>query len=123
MAIHTFVCDKCGEIVHDTNTKGIHKCPKCGEDMRWDLSGIGIAAGNYNHISDSLAMHPSQIAEHKRLFPHIDVLPDGRPHFTSIRQQSNYLKEIGMYKEPQKLKNKGNANKRARKKLSKAVSV
>ncbi len=36
MAIHDFVCDDCGVVVQDTQTKTIHVCPKCGKDMRFD---------------------------------------------------------------------------------------
>ncbi|GAH06927.1 unnamed protein product, partial [marine sediment metagenome] len=56
MAIHYFVCDKCNIGVKDTNTKIIHKCPKCNGDMRWDLDFA--THGNYKHPvhSDALAI-------------------------------------------------------------------
>ena len=105
MAIHTFICDICTVSVQDTNTKIIHKCPVCGEDMRWDLSGNNISTkGDYNHVSDSLAINPDQIAEHKQLFPDIDVLPTGQIHFTSIKQQERYAEACGFYKKPQKIR-------------------
>jgi len=106
--IHSFVCDSCGFVVKDTNTKCMHRCPNCkNQDMRWDLSGIGISNGDYEHISDSLAINPDQISEHKRLFPNIDVLPDGRPRFTSSKQQERYAERCGFYKKKQKTKPKG----------------
>jgi len=107
MIIHTFICDNCGYSVEDTNTKGIHVCPKCNSEMRWDIGGNQCSNGDYRHVSDSLAMHPDQIPEHNARFPNIKVHPDGRPEFNSVRQQSNYLKAIGFVKHPQKIKHKG----------------
>jgi len=107
MAIHCFVCDICKISIEDTDTKTIHRCPKCNKDMRWDIAKIGIADGDYSHISDSLAINPSQIAEHNRMFPGIKVHPDGRPEFNSVKQQSDYLKKIGFVKHPQKLRGLG----------------
>ena len=104
MVIHNFICDTCGMVVEDINTNIVHICPVCGEEMRWDLDGCGIASGDYEHISDSLAMHPTQIAEHNQKFPGIDVMPDGRPRFTSVKQQSDYLDKIGMVKMTQKIR-------------------
>lgn len=107
MAIHNFVCDNCGEVVQDTNTKGVHKCPKCRADMRWDLHNIGIADGDYHHVSDSLAIHPDDIPEHRKLFPHIEVEPDGRPAFTSVRQQEKYANRCGFTKKSQRNRSRG----------------
>ncbi len=61
----------------------------------------------YSHISDALAVGPSQIMEHKRLFPDIKVHSDGRPEFTSVKQQSDYMDTCGFHKYKQKLKKKG----------------
>lgn len=107
MVVHKFICDSCGTVVKDTNTKCAHKCKNGCGDMRWDLGGIGIPAGDYEHISDSLAIHPEQISEHRKLFPNIDVLPDGRPRFTSPKQQEKYAERCGFYKKRQKKKLKG----------------
>ncbi|KKL56115.1 hypothetical protein LCGC14_2248650 [marine sediment metagenome] len=63
--------------------------------------------GNYEHISDSLAINPSQIAEHHAMFPDVDVLSDGRIRFTSVRQQSKYIDKCGFQKLPQKIKRLG----------------
>lgn len=107
MVVHTFICDEDGTIVRDTNTEGIHHCPVCGRDMRWDLPGLGRGRGDYEHISDSLAIHPDDIPEHRRLFPNIDVLPDGRPKFTSTKQQEQYANKCGFDKKRQRTKTKG----------------
>ena len=64
-------------------------------------------AGDYEHISESLAISPSQIGEHRKQFPDVDILPDGRIRFTSFRQHDKYLEKTGFRKVPQKLKRLG----------------
>ena len=74
-------------------------CPTCGTIMYHATHG---ANGDYNHISDSLAIHPDDIPEHRERFPGVEVLPDGRPKFTSPRQQEKYAKRSAdCYKKPQ----------------------
>lgn len=107
MVKHRFICDGCGKVVEDTNTEGVHKCPDCGFDMRWDLGGNASGHGDYHHFSESLGINPDQIPEHRKLFPNVDVLPDGRLHFTSVRQQERYANRCDFYKKPQKIKSKG----------------
>ena len=58
--------------------------------------------GDYDFVSDALAVTPSQIAEHHETFPGVDVLPDGRIHFTSFKQHDDYLKKSGFVKKTQK---------------------
>ena len=107
MVVHRFVCDNCGTVVEDTNAKCVHKCTKCGTDMRWDLVGIGIPNGDYNHISESLAIHPDQTSEHQKKFPGVNVLKDGRLHFTSTKQQERYAERCGFYKKSQRIRKRG----------------
>ncbi len=107
MVIHKFICDNCGMNVQDTNTTGTHWCPICNKAMRWDLR-VAIH-GNYKTPvhSDSLAITPSQVAEHKRLFPNIELDGDCRPIFDNFQNHENYLKKTGFIKTPQKIKPKG----------------
>ena len=49
-------------------------------------------------VSDALAMNPNQIAEHKRMFPDIEVMPDGRPVFDNFDKHEAYLKATGFRK-------------------------
>ena len=109
--IHRFVCDKCGHMVEDENTKIVHVCPSCQLGMRWDLKGIGIRPGDYEHISDSLAIHPDDIPEHRKKFPGVDILPDGRPRFTSPKQQECYAHACGFDKKEQKRRSLGKTKK------------
>jgi len=104
MKVHNFICDDCNVMVMDTDTKVIHECPYCGKDMRW---AINIAIhGNYRHPihSDSLAIHPSQRAEHEHLFPNIQIDKQNRPVFDNFVDHENYLKKCNLVKHPQRIK-------------------
>ncbi len=105
--VHSFVCDSCGNVVQDTSTKGVHKCPECGNDMRWDLTGNVSGGSDYEHISESLAIHPDQISEHRQKFPGVDIIPDGRLRFTSTRQQERYANKCGFDKKRQRIRKRG----------------
>lgn len=107
MVQHAFICDNCGIGIQDTNTKKIHHCPKCGTEMNWDLSKIGIRDGDYRHVSDSLAIHPDDTAEHRKNFPQVDVLPDGRLGFNSPKAQERYANRCGFEKKTQRNRKKG----------------
>ncbi len=107
MPIHNFSCPECGTKIEDNTSKGIHKCPECRSDMNWDCGNVGISEGDYNHTSASLAINPCQTKAHKKLFPGIDVKPDGQIHFNSVKQQSDYCDKTGFTKMPQKIKQKG----------------
>lgn len=108
MVVHKFVCDMCGIVVEDTNTKCVHKCPNCkNQDMRWDLTGNVSGGSDYEHISDSLAIHTDLIPEHKKLFPGIELTSEGQPIFTSSKQQERYAEKCGFYKKRQRIKSKG----------------
>ena len=87
------------------------KCPKCGREMERDFSpGRGrqtsISYGS-GFISQALAINPDQIGEHHKLFPDVEVLPDGCINFKNYKQHDNYLKKTGFQKLPQKIKPKG----------------
>lgn len=107
MAIHSFTCAKCKIKIEDTVTEGIHKCPECGGDMKWDVNIF--VHGNYHKPihSDSLAIHPSQRAEHERLFPNIKLDNECRPIFDNFTNHEAYLKKTGFQKLPQKIKRAG----------------
>jgi len=108
MVIHDFICDNCNITIQDTDTKESHRCPKCGETMRWDLRGIAIH-GNYKHPihSDSLGIQPSQRAEHEKMFPNIRLDEQNRPIFEDFVSHENYLKRCNLVKHRQRIKTKG----------------
>lgn len=72
-------------------------CPQCNATMKHDC----YTTGDYRHISDSLAFHPDDIGEHRRLFPGVDVTSEGQPIFTSVRQQEKYAEKSGFHKKAQ----------------------
>ena len=107
MPVHDFVCRKCKVLVQYTTTRVIHYCPECGEPMAWDCR-VSIA-GNYDvpiH-SDSLAITPDLVEEHKREFPNIRLDGELRPIFDNYGDHEAYLKKTGFVKHPQKLRKKG----------------
>lgn len=105
MATHRFVCN-CGGVIEDNTTKGIHVCPECGEDMALDCR-IAIH-GNYRTPihSDSMAISPTQRAEHERLFPDIRLDDQCRPTFDNFTKHKNYMRKCGIVKHSQKIKPK-----------------
>lgn len=107
MAIHRYVCDKCKVFIERENTKIEYDCPKCSEEMRWDLH-IAIH-GNYKRPvhSDALAISPDQRAEHERRFPNIRLDEVCRPIFEKFTDHEAYLKECNIIKHTQKIRVKG----------------
>lgn len=104
MALHNFVCDECNVIVQDTTSKGIHKCPECGRDMRWDIK-VAIHGNYRNPIhSDALAINPCQRAEHEKLFPNIRIDKQNRPVFDNFVDHEDYMKKCNIRKVPQKIR-------------------
>lgn len=107
---------KCGYRIEDAHDddyryeggqKRFPFCPYCDSVMKHAVSGISNP-GDYRHTSNSLAIHPDDIAVHRRLYPGIDVTPEGQPKFTSPKQQEDYaLKSAGCYKKRQKRKRHG----------------
>ena len=84
-------------------------CPECGEGMTINCgSGIKVMVGNEPYprplISQSLAINPNQIAEHREKFPDVDVLSDGCLKFNDFRSHDNYLKATGFQKIPQRIR-------------------
>uniref|UniRef100_A0A6M3KWA0 Uncharacterized protein n=1 Tax=viral metagenome TaxID=1070528 RepID=A0A6M3KWA0_9ZZZZ len=64
---------------------------------------------DYSHPihSDSLAISPSQVAEHKKMFPNIKLDSECRPIFDNYVEHDKYLKTCGFDKKEQRIKPKG----------------
>ncbi len=106
MAIHRFVCEKCSEVITDTTTTGTHYCPKCNNEMYWDVQ-VNFQSGYEHPIhSDALAIHPSQRAEHEQMFPNIRLDEQDRPVFDNVYDHQAYLDKCGMVKKTQKIRHK-----------------
>ncbi len=54
--------------------------------------------------SDSLAIAKSQVAEHNRRWPHIEIDSEFRPVFTNFKDHDKYLQETGFCKIQQKVR-------------------
>lgn len=48
-------------------------------------------------LSTSLGVHPDQISEAKRRFPHHNFAPDGRMILSSHSERNKVMKELGFY--------------------------
>jgi hypothetical protein len=85
------------------------ECKECGASAIRDYSGCSIGNTEYAKPlhSDSLAMNPNQVSEHRKKFPDVEVDKQGRPVFRNFKQHDRYLKKTGFVKVPQKTKRKG----------------
>lgn len=92
------------------------KCSKCGRKM-FRTYNFSVGGDTYSKpiVSDSLAISPEQISEHRELFPDVEVTSEGQPVFENYRQHDNYLKKTGFRKKQQKLKPKGKRIAKAKK--------
>ncbi len=106
------ICRKCGYRIEnpldsdyrfEDGSKRFPYCPICNTIMKHDVSGIA-ACGDYHHISDSLAIHPDQTAEHRKMFPNVGVLSDGRLEFNSVKIQERYANRCGFEKKAKRKK-------------------
>jgi hypothetical protein len=68
---------------------------------------LGIADGDYNFTSHSLAINPSQAAAHKKLYPDVGVNANGTLAFKSVKSHDRYLDKTGFVKQRQKVKPRG----------------
>ncbi len=113
MPRYDFKCEYCGvqiEVVRPMSEGDQPWKCTCGKQMKrlFTAPKIGGCTEYYKPlVSDSLAVNPEQIPEHKRHFPDVEITPAGQPVFTNYKQHNNYLKKTGFVKHPQKIKNKG----------------
>lgn len=113
MPLYSFVCPECGDKEESVRTMmdADKACMcTCGARMNRDFAAdIPHAANDYRKPihSDSLAISPSQRAEHERLFPDIKLDNDCRPIFDSYGKHDSYLKKTGFRKKRQRTKPKG----------------
>ena len=110
MPLYTFKCEQCEErttvrrTMADSGKPFVCGCgsKETGRDFQAEHAGAGDKEYGETRYSQSLAMSPDQIEEHKRLFPDIKVRADGCPGFDSYRQHDDYLKKTGFVKLPQR---------------------
>ena len=115
MPLYSFKCPKCNEpderIRAMKNADKPCNCTWCGNKMVRDIAADVpfVSGGQYHRAihSDSLAISPTQRAEHERLFPNIKLDSECRPVFDNFNDHDAYLKKTGFKKERQKTKRKG----------------
>jgi hypothetical protein len=88
-------------------------CELCGTvtDRNFQADLPHTASDSYDKpiVSDAMAMHPEQIAEHNKLFPDIKVTKEGQPVFEKYSQHEAYLKATNYVKGRQTPKRRGKA--------------
>ena len=114
---YDFSCPRCGvakELVvpmSDVESRMRVVCDECDAIMERDFSGVHVSKGHKQYgrkiVSDSLAMNPNQIAEHRRLFPNIEVTKVGQPVFDNYVDHDAYLKKCNIVKKPKSKKRRG----------------
>ncbi len=113
MPTYCFICPECErteEVVIGMRDRKDRVC-ECGSEMVRDYCAERPNIGDREYRrpihSDSLAIMPHQVAEHKRKYPNINIDNEGRPIFTSFRQHDQYLKDTGFVKHPQRIRRRG----------------
>ncbi len=120
--MHKFHCKDCGnefevELDIDYDWSGVTmvytaNCMFCGGSLSAGFiprKSFNVGDKMYLHPihSDSMAIHPEQATEHRRLFPGIKLDNEYRPVFESVKQHDKYLNDCGCVKLPQKIRAKG----------------
>lgn len=115
MPRYTFTCKECRrsfEVVR--SMKDADKfcgCGYCDKPMSRDITADVpfVSGGEYHKAihSDSLAISPTQRAEHERMFPNIKLDSECRPVFDNFTDHDAYLEKCGFKKERQKCRRKG----------------
>lgn len=119
MPVYSFICKQCQgthELIcsmTEYEDVGGVTCD-CGSQMQRDYvtDRVHSSSDSYRKpiISDSLAIHPDQIAEHRKAFPDVRLTSEGQPILENYKQHENYMNRRGVYKKENKhAKRKANA--------------
>jgi len=101
--LYTMVCEVCEKECTRWSDKPDFLVCNCGGILHRRGSNF-TNAGDYYHVSESLGIIPEQAEEHRKQWPNVDVLPDGRVAFHSVREQERYSHHFGMDKKVQRLR-------------------
>ena len=103
MRNYTFKCWECSNefSLSDTEYLSSAKCPKCGCGCSW----ISITYGNRHrgrqaepsgYYSNTMGVHPDQVAEERKLHPNWKFHDDGRLWVDNLQDQRKKVKALGM---------------------------
>ena len=107
MPFYAFKCPKCSreqELFREIKNRNISIICECGNYMERDLPAESPHAQSRGRMygrpihSDALAISPTQVAEHKRLFPNIEIDSECRPVFDNFPDHEAYLEKTGFIK-------------------------
>ncbi len=73
-------------------------CPACGAVMARDIvteHGSSRNADAPEYLSEALGVHPNQIAEARRMFPHHEFASDGRMIIRNYKHRQRVMKDLG----------------------------
>ena len=115
MPLYNYKCGMCSSRSSDIRTMADRNnhttCDNCGGTVERDCGteSPSIRGKDYHHPlhSDSLAINPCQIEEHRKLFPDVKIDSEGRPIFENYRQHDTYLEKCNVDKKTQRIKPKG----------------
>jgi len=108
MPEYHFACDKCkrvDSVIWPMSRSGeLLDCEVCGAKM-YRVYNFSVGGDEYSKPihSDALAIAPSQVAEHRRLFPDIEIDNEHRPVFDHFRKHDDYLEKTGFRKHTKKV--------------------
>ena len=103
--IYCYKCPECGErgeVSRSINDdEDFPACPLCNTLMErdWQAENTSVS-GDYHDpiVSRSMAIHPDEVAEHRKRFPHIQLKNvDGffAPVLTNLRERRAYTRARG----------------------------
>ena len=103
-------CGECGSLYRNDTDGIVYLCPECNamleivtcstvNDNKPEIMGTPYKVPIH---SDSLAIMPDQVEEHKKLFPNIPLDDENRPVFTNTKDHHEYLNKFVVVKQVQK---------------------
>lgn len=100
--LYSHKCEKCGHAAEEFRPASEYDklplCPTCQVPMPRDFIADHGAPRNAEapeYLSDALGVHPDQIAEARKAFPHHEFAPDGRMIIRNAQHRNRVMKDLG----------------------------
>ena len=117
MPMYTYVCPDCNQAKEVIMTmaevdtmavlckcRGVGKATVMSRDFKADLFHTPKDTYSKPIVSNSLAVAPDQIAEHRKQFPDIQMTKEGQPVFDKYSTHEAYLEKTNFKKDPAKIR-------------------